>query len=133
MIGNSVDKVSSGTKLVKEAGETMQDIVTAVGRVTEMMAEIQAASAEQKEGMGQVNEAVHQMDEMTQQNAALVEQATAIAESVHDQTQKLTEAVEKFKIPLSESSDTWESEPDNLSSKPRASMASIHSGIKLLR
>ena len=133
MIGNSVDKVSSGTKLVKEAGETMQDIVTAVGRVTEMMAEIQAASAEQKEGIGQVNEAVHQMDEMTQQNAALVEQAAAIAESVHDQTQKLTEAVEKFKIPQSESSDSWESELDNLSSKPKVSMASIQSGIKLLR
>ena len=137
MIGNSIDKVSSGTKLVKEAGDTMQDIVTAVGRVTEMMAEIQAASAEQKEGMGQVNEAVHQMDEMTQQNAALVEQAAAIAESVHDQTQKLTEAVEKFKIPQSESSDSssesWESELDNLSYQPPAGMASIQSGMKLLR
>ena len=132
MIGNSVDKVSSGTKLVKEAGETMQDIVTAVGRVTEMMAEIQAASAEQKEGIGQVNEAVHQMDEMTQQNAALVEQATAIAESVHDQTKRLTEAVEKFKIPMVEPSP-WESQLGSLSPKPTARRASIQSGIKLLR
>ena len=119
--------------LFRSAGETMQDIVTAVGRVTEMMAEIQAASAEQKEGMGQVNEAVHQMDEMTQQNAALVEQASAIAESVHDQTQKLTEAVEKFKIPLTESNDSWESEQDNFSPTPRVSMASIQSGMKLIR
>ena len=132
MIGNSVDKVNSGTKLVRVAGETMQDIVTAVGRVTEMMAEIQAASAEQKEGIEQVNEAVHQMDEMTQQNAALVEQAAAIAASVHDQTRKLTEAVEKFRIPVAESSD-WTNQPGSLSLKPRARQASIKSKIKLLR
>lgn len=132
MIGNSVDKVSSGTKLVKEAGATMQDIVTAVGRVTEMMAEIQVASAEQKEGIEQVNETVHQMDEMTQQNAALVEQAAAIAASVHDQTRKLTEAVEKFKIPIAEPSH-WENQPGSLSLKPRARPASIKSKIKLLR
>ena len=110
MIQNSVDKVSSGTKLVKEAGTTMQDIVAAVGRVTEMMSEIQAASAEQKAGIEQVNEAVHQMDEMTQQNAALVEEAMAIASSVHDQTRILTEAVEKFKIPFAETSQ-WENQP----------------------
>lgn len=99
MLDNSADKVSSGTKLVKEAGETMQDIVTAVGRVTEMMADIQSSSAEQSDGIQQVRGAVHQMDEMTQQNAALVEEAAAIAESVHDQTRKLSEAVEKFKVP----------------------------------
>jgi methyl-accepting chemotaxis protein len=132
MIGNSVDKVSNGTKLVKEAGATMQDIVTAVGRVTEMMAEIQAASAEQKEGIEQVNETVHQMDEMTQQNAALVEQAAAIAASVNDQTRKLTEAVEKFKIPIAEPSH-WENQPGSLSIKPGARPASIKSKIKLLR
>ena len=132
MIGNSVDKINSGTKLVKEAGETMQDIVTAVARVTEMMAEIQAASTEQKEGIGQVNEAVQQMDEMTQQNAALVEQAAAIATSVHDQTKKLTEAVEKFKIPVTEPSD-WENQPGSLSLKSRVRPASIKSKIKLLR
>ncbi|MEO8343212.1 MAG: methyl-accepting chemotaxis protein [Gallionella sp.] len=137
MIGNSVDKVSSGTKLVKEAGETMQDIVTAVARVTEMMAEIQAASAEQKDGIGQVNEAVHQMDEMTQQNAALVEQAMAIAESVHDQTKKLTEAVEKFKIPrieMAAESSEWKSQPGSLSAnKPKIRTSAIQSRIKLLR
>ncbi len=133
MIGNSVDKVSSGTKLVKEAGATMQDIVTAVGRVTEMMAEIQAASAEQKEGIEQVNEAVHQMDEMTQQNAALVEQAMAIAASVHDQTRKLTEAVEKFKIPLESGHWENEEEEDDLSFEPGNRPASIASNLKLLR
>jgi methyl-accepting chemotaxis protein len=132
MIGNSVDKVSSGTKLVKEAGATMQDIVTAVGRVTEMMAKIQAASAEQKEGIEQVNEAVHQMDEMTQQNAALVEEATAIAASVNDQTRKLTEAVEKFKIPVAELSD-WTNQPGSISLKPKDRPVSLKSNIRLLR
>jgi len=99
MIENSTDKVSDGTKLVKKAGETMKDIVTAVSRVTGMMAEIQNASAEQKDGIQQVSNAVQQMNEMTQQNAALVEEATAIAASVLEQTKNLTTAVEKFKIP----------------------------------
>jgi methyl-accepting chemotaxis protein len=132
MIENSVDKVSSGTKLVKEAGTTMQDIVKAVARVTEMMSEIQAASAEQKNGIEQVNEAVHQMDEMTQQNAALVEEAMAIASSVHEQTRKLTEAVEKFKIPGDETSH-WEDQPGSLSFRSGGGPATIESNIKLLR
>ena len=132
MIGNSVDKVSSGTKLVKVAGETMQEIVTAVRRVTEMMAEIQSASAEQKVGIEQVNGAVYQMDEMTQQNAALVEQASAIAASVRDQTRKLTEAVEKFKIPVADQQH-FETRPGSLSHKPMARSTSISSRIKLLR
>jgi methyl-accepting chemotaxis protein len=132
MIQNSVDKVSSGTKLVKEAGTTMQDIVAAVGRVTEMMSEIQAASAEQKGGIEQVNEAIQQMDEMTQQNAALVEEAMAIASSVHDQTRILTEAVEKFKIPVSETSN-WGNQPDSLPFNPDEKTSSINSNIKLLR
>jgi len=132
MIQNSVDKVSSGTKLVKEAGTTMQDIVAAVGRVTEMMAEIQAASAEQKGGIEQVNEAVQQMDEMTQQNAALVEQAMAIASSVHDQTRILTEAVEKFKLPVAETS-RWENQHNSLPFNPEGNAAPIESDFKLLR
>ncbi len=127
MIENSVDKVSSGTKLVKVAGETMQDIVSEVGRVTEMMSKIQTASAEQRDGIEHVNEAAQQMDDMTQQNAALVEQAAAIATSVHDQTRKLTEAVEKFKIPASQSGRS------NLSLGTRARPASIKSNLKLLR
>jgi methyl-accepting chemotaxis protein len=131
MIGNSVDKVNSGTKLVKEAGETMRDIVKAVGRVTDMMAEIQAASSEQKEGIEQVNEAVQQMDEMTQQNAALVEQAAAIASSVNDQTKILTVAVERFKIPIVKRSHL-ESHPGKLSPKTKAIPASLKSNIKLL-
>jgi len=99
MIENSTDKVRDGTKLVKQAGSTMQDIVTAVNRVTGMMAEIQIASAEQKSGIQQVSDAVQQMNEVTQQNAALVEEATAISTAVLEQTKNLSTAVEKFKIP----------------------------------
>ena len=113
MLENSASKVSSGTKLVKEAGETMGDIVKAVSRVTEMMADIQSSSAEQRDGIQQVRVAVHQMDEMTQQNAALVEEAAAIAESVHDQTRRLSEAVEKFKVP-SASKERLLSQPKQL-------------------
>ena len=103
MIEDSTGKVGDGTKLVQQAGNTMQDIVAAVSRVTRMMAEIQDASAEQKEGIQQVSDAIQQMNEVTQQNAALVEEATAISSSVLEQTEKLTTAVEKFKIPSVES------------------------------
>lgn len=113
MLENSASKVNSGTKLVKEAGETMGDIVKAVSRVTEMMADIQSASAEQSDGIQQVRVAVHQMDEMTQQNAALVEQAAAISESVQEQTTRLTEVVEKFKIPAA-GTGRQRSQPRNL-------------------
>jgi methyl-accepting chemotaxis protein len=99
MIEHSTDQVSGGTKLVKQAGSTMQDIVTAVNRVTGMMAEIQIASAEQKDGILQVSDAVQQMNEVTQQNAALVEEATAISTAVLEQTKNLSTAVEKFKVP----------------------------------
>jgi methyl-accepting chemotaxis protein len=132
MIGNSVEKVTSGTELVKVAGETMREIVTEVGRVTEMMAKIQAASAEQKDGIEHVNEAVNQMDDMTQQNAALVEQAAAIATSVHDQTRILTDAVEKFKIPMSRLSQ-MKSQTAHLPLEPKTRTVSIRPKLKLLR
>ena len=99
MIENSTDQVRDGTKLVKQAGSTMQEIVAAVNRVTGMMADIQTASAEQKAGIQQVSDAVQQMNEVTQQNAALVEEATAISAAVLEQTKNLSTAVEKFKIP----------------------------------
>ncbi|GEM_PF-2264121 len=98
MIGNSVEKISKGETLVKQAGVTMEDIVVAVKRVTSMMAEIQASSSEQKEGAKQIQGAMRQLDQMTQQNAALVEQATAVSMSLKDQTEKLSSAVSKFKV-----------------------------------
>lgn len=80
----------------------MDEVVTAVKRVTDIMNEISAASQEQHSGIEQVNQAVTQMDEVTQQNAALVEQAASAAETMHDQAQALAQAVSVFK--LSESS-----------------------------
>jgi methyl-accepting chemotaxis protein len=98
LINDSVEKVDGGTKLVEEAGRTMDEILTSVKRVTDIMSEISAASLEQSSGIEQVNTAVTQMDEVTQQNAALVEEAAAAAESMEEQAQNLANAVAIFKV-----------------------------------
>jgi len=98
LIGDSVEKVEDGSKLVGEAGRTMAEIVNSVKQVTEIMAEIAAASAEQSSGIEQVNQAVNQMDEVTQQNAALVEQAAAAAESLEEQAETLAQTVAQFRL-----------------------------------
>jgi len=98
LISDSVDKVSDGYKQVEQAGNTMDEVVGAVKRVTDIMGEISAASLEQSQGIEQVNRAIAQMDETTQQNAALVEQAAAAAESMQEQAQSLAEAVSLFKM-----------------------------------
>jgi len=98
LIGDSVEKVEDGSKLVGEAGRTMDEIVSSVRRVTDIMADIAAASAEQSSGIDQVNKAVTQMDEVTQQNAALVEQAAAAAESLEEQAQTLADTVAQFRF-----------------------------------
>ncbi len=98
LISDSVEKVEDGSKLVSEAGKTMDEIVVSVKRVTDIMAEIAAASMEQSSGIDQVNQAVTQMDEVTQQNAALVEQAAAAAESLEEQAATLTETVAQFRL-----------------------------------
>nr|WP_309295455.1 methyl-accepting chemotaxis protein [Nitrosomonas sp.] len=98
LISDSVNKVADGTKLVDEAGATMNEIVNAVKRVTDIMAEISAASQEQSSGIEEVNQAVTQMDEVTQQNAALVEEAAAAAESMQEQAQNLIQAISVFKL-----------------------------------
>ncbi|MBI4290812.1 MAG: MCP four helix bundle domain-containing protein [Betaproteobacteria bacterium] len=98
LIGDSVDKVGAGTKLVDEAGKTMEEIVASVKRVTDIMGEITAASQEQSAGIEQVNQAITQMDEVTQQNAALVEEAAAAAESLEEQARTLETAVAVFKV-----------------------------------
>jgi methyl-accepting chemotaxis protein len=101
LIGDSVGKVENGTKLVAQAGQTMEEIVTSVKRVTDIMGEITAASAEQSSGIEQVNQAITQMDEVTQQNAALVEEASAAARSLEEQSGSLTESVSVFRIAAS--------------------------------
>ncbi|MBE0621281.1 MAG: hypothetical protein IH605_11865 [Burkholderiales bacterium] len=98
LVGDSVDKVGAGTKLVDEAGKTMEEIVSSVKRVTDIMSEITAASQEQSAGIEQVNQAITQMDEVTQQNAALVEEASAAAESMKEQAHSLAQAVAVFKV-----------------------------------
>ncbi|WP_414694204.1 methyl-accepting chemotaxis protein [Oxalicibacterium sp.] len=98
LIGDSVEKVDAGSKLVAEAGTTMDELVDGVKRVADIMAEITAASREQSDGIEQVNQAVTQMDQVTQQNAALVEEAAAAAESLQDQAKRLAQAVSVFRI-----------------------------------
>ncbi|WP_331275048.1 methyl-accepting chemotaxis protein [Chromobacterium vaccinii] len=98
LIGNSVDKVESGSRLVDEAGRTMNEIVVSIRRVADIMSDISAASMEQSSGIEQVNLAVTQMDENTQKNAALVEQAAAAAESLEEQARYLSDAVAVFKL-----------------------------------
>ncbi|MGF6569872.1 methyl-accepting chemotaxis protein-1 (serine sensor receptor) [Paraburkholderia sp. GAS333] len=98
LIGDSVDKVQSGSALVGRAGSTMDEIVQAVRRVTDIMGEISAASEEQSGGIEQVNRAVVQMDEVTQQNAALVEEAAAAAASLEEQTRQLQTVIGGWKV-----------------------------------
>ncbi len=98
LIGDSVEKVDAGGKLVDAAGKTMDDIVTSVKRVADIMSEITAAGQEQSSGIEEVNRAITQMDEMTQQNAALVEQAAAAAESMEDQAASLAKIVSAFRL-----------------------------------
>jgi len=98
LIGASVDKVDSGTRLVADAGQTMGEIVASVQRVSDIIGEITAAAAEQSDGIGQVNGAVNNLDQMTQQNAALVEQSAAAAASLKDQAMRLGQAVGAFRV-----------------------------------
>ncbi|WP_292041596.1 methyl-accepting chemotaxis protein [Massilia sp. UBA6681] len=98
LIGSSVERVDAGARLVDEAGSTMNDIVASVRRVTDIMAEISRASAEQSAGIGQVNEAIGQMDEATRQNAALVQQATAAAAALEEEAERLAQVVSVFRL-----------------------------------
>ncbi|HQS90096.1 methyl-accepting chemotaxis protein [Polaromonas sp.] len=98
LIGDSVDKVEEGSKQVAQAGQTMDEIVSSVKRVTDIMAEITVASQEQTSGIEQINQAITQMDQVTQQNAALVEEAAAAAASLQEQASGLSQVVSVFKI-----------------------------------
>ncbi|MXN27216.1 methyl-accepting chemotaxis protein [Delftia sp. CH05] len=98
LIEDSNGKVSTGSALVAQAGQTMQNIVSSVRNVTDIMGEITAASVEQTAGLEQINQAISQMDQVTQQNAALVEQAAAAAQSLQEQAYGLQQAVSVFKL-----------------------------------
>ena len=98
LIGDSVEKVERGSKLVGQAGVTMDEVVASVKRVTDIMSEIANASQEQSAGIEQVNLSIIEMDSMTQQNAALVEEAAAAAQSLQDQAGELARVVSIFKL-----------------------------------
>ena len=98
LIGDSVSKVDAGTKLVDAAGRTMEEIVASVKQVSDLIAEIAAASQEQSSGIEQVSTAVTQMDQVVQQNASLVEEATAATESMKEQATSLLQMVSRFHL-----------------------------------
>ncbi|WP_346796754.1 methyl-accepting chemotaxis protein [Halomonas sp. Bachu 37] len=98
LIEDSQGKVSNGTQLVHSAGETMDDIVNHITRVTDVLGEITSAASEQSDGIGQVNIAVAELDRMTQENAAMVEESTTAAEQLKDQADHLTDAISRFKL-----------------------------------
>ena len=130
LITDSVSKTTEGTKQVETAGNTMQEIVASVQRVTDIMGEITAASVEQSQGIDQVNTAVTSMDEVTQQNAALVEQAAAAAESLVDQAVSLIEVVNGFQ--LNGGSSFAARKPNNrIASRPMARIASARPVAKV--
>ncbi|WP_290867670.1 methyl-accepting chemotaxis protein [Aquabacterium sp.] len=98
LIGSSSERVEVGTRLVQDAGATMQDIVAGVERVTQIISEITEAAEQESQGIGQVNGAVTQLDQMTQQNAALVEESAAAAESLKMQARSLSDVVGRFRL-----------------------------------
>ena len=98
LIGDSVDKVQAGNRLVEQAGSTMHEVVASVKRVTGIMSEMMSASQEQSAGIEQINMAVTQMDNVTQQNAALVEEAAAAAQAMQEQVNSLNDVVSVFRV-----------------------------------
>jgi methyl-accepting chemotaxis protein len=98
LIGLSVDKVAAGTRLVRDAGTTMGEIVNSVQRVSDIIGEVTASATEQSGGIGQIGQAVSQLDGMTQQNAALVEESAAAAASLNEQAQQLAGAISAFRL-----------------------------------
>jgi len=98
LINDTVAKVGSGSELVIQAGSTMDEVVTSVRHVADIVGEISAASGEQSDGIGQVNLAITDMDQTTQQNAALVEQAAAAAEAMQEQAARLSDVVSQFRL-----------------------------------
>jgi methyl-accepting chemotaxis protein len=98
LINESIQRVNDGSELVNQSGKTLEEIVSSVKRVTDIIAEISAASQEQASGIDQVNKAIMQMDETTQQNAALVEETTSAAQSMKEQARELMQQVDVFKV-----------------------------------
>jgi len=120
LIGDSVDKVNAGGKLVDAAGKTMEEIVTSVKKVTDLISEIAAASQEQSSGIEQVNTAITQMDQVVQQNAALVDQAATSTESMHAQATELLRMVARFNLGHDGSAPMQSAAPVSVRPEPAA-------------
>ena len=120
LIDASTVKVASGSELVNTASQTMREIVSSVQRVTDIMAEISSASAEQTAGIEQINQAVMQMDAVTQQNAALVEQSAAASESMQEQAAALAQAVAVFRLASDGSASVSIPRPARAPARPAA-------------
>jgi len=127
LIGASVDSIAAGSSLVAQAGTTMDQVVASVTRVTDIMADITAASHEQSTGIGHVNQAITEMDSVTQQNAALVEQAAAAAGSMQDQAAVLAQLVSRFTLSAQENGAVRVSAaaPSALRAAPRKPLRSL--------
>ena len=139
LINNSVEKVEGGSQLVAQAGQTMSEIVSSVQRVTDIIGEITAASAEQAEGIAQVNSSVGELDQMTQQNAALVEEAAAASSSMREQAHRLAQVVAAFKLDAHSTSSASgqrsalrNSKPSQAIGKPSTGKASQSNAGKVL-
>ncbi|WP_277874041.1 methyl-accepting chemotaxis protein [Aerolutibacter ruishenii] len=127
LISDSVDKVEEGSVLVDQAGKTMNEIVTSVKRVTDIIADISAASQEQTAGIEQVNQAITQMEESTQQNAALVEEASASAASMEQQAASLVHTVAAFRLTAV---DAGEPGPVESAAATRRAHAHTHARVR---
>jgi len=135
LIGASVDKVETGTRLVGGAGQTMGEIVASVQRVSDIIGEISAATSEQSSGISQINAAVSSLDGVTQQNAALVEQSSAAADSLHQQSTRLAAVVGHFQLGSSEvmSEGSAARASDSSRRGPKASLAAMQASSVLER
>lgn len=98
LISGSVEQVEAGSRQVAQAGDTIREVVAAVGRVTQIIGEISTGVQSQTQSLGEVNSAVGQLDTMTQQNAALVEESAAASEALKGQAATLAEVVSRFRL-----------------------------------
>ena len=131
LIGDSVEKVDAGARLVDEAGATMGEIVASVKRVSDIINEITAAGNEQHSGIEQINQAIVQMDQTTQQNAALVEEAAAAAQSLQDQAASLSMVVSVFKLAPGTVQAPYQPPVRSVTPKPAAT-AAVSANVKHL-
>lgn len=130
LIGDSVEKVDAGARLVDQAGATMNEIVASITRVTDVMSDIMKASQEQTSGLGEINTAITQMDQMTQQNAALVEEAAAATAALQSQASDLAQLVSVFQLEA-ESTEDLESSTSAASQMHLVSLVRKKSPVRL--